>query len=74
MSLLFGGKYVTPDRPDNYGGTPLSSAAENGRDGVVKLLLGRMFKCVNARGMIYSIWIILGRCMGNCEDTLSEEE
>ena len=31
----------SPDRPDNYGLTPLSWAAWKGRDGVVKLLLGR---------------------------------
>ena len=41
MSLLLGRKYVNPDRPDNYGQTPLSWAAENGCDGVVKLLLER---------------------------------
>ena len=41
MSLLFGKKYVNPDRPDGGGRTPLSRAAENGYDGVVKLLLGR---------------------------------
>jgi len=40
MSRLFGRKYIDPDRSDNGGQTPLSRAAENGYDGVVKLLLG----------------------------------
>ena len=41
MSLLFGRKYVNPDRPDNNGRTPLSWAAYYEREGVVKLLLER---------------------------------
>jgi len=41
MSLLFGRKYVNPDRSDDRGQTPLSWAAWSGHDGVVKLLLGR---------------------------------
>jgi len=41
MSLLFGKKYINPDRPDHFGKTPLSLAARNGHDGIVKLLLGR---------------------------------
>jgi len=41
MGALFGKKYVNLNRPDNYGQTPLSWAAFNGRDGVVKLLLER---------------------------------
>jgi len=41
MSLLFGRKYINPDRPDHYGKTPLSRAAESGNDAVVRLLLGR---------------------------------
>ena len=41
MSLLFGRKYINPDRPDHYGQTPLSWAAWGGHDGVVKLLLAR---------------------------------
>ena len=40
MSALFQRKSVKPDRPDAGGQTPLSWAAENGHDGVVKLLLG----------------------------------
>jgi len=40
-SLLFGKKYVNPDRPDRIGQTPLSWAAQTGHDGVVKLLLGQ---------------------------------
>ena len=39
--LLFGRKYINPDRPDHYGRTPLSWAAGGGHDGVVKLLLER---------------------------------
>jgi len=41
MSVLIGGKYVNPDRPDNYGQTPLSWAARGGYDGIVKFLLGQ---------------------------------
>jgi len=41
MSLLFGRKYVNPDRRGNDGRTPLSWAARNGHDGVVKLLSER---------------------------------
>ena len=41
MNLLFGWKYVNPDRPDNRGRTPLLWAACNGHSGVVELLLGR---------------------------------
>ena len=41
MSVLFRRKYVNPDRPDNYGRTPLVCAARNGDEGVLRLLLGR---------------------------------
>jgi len=41
MSVLLGRKYVHPDRPENHGRTPLSRAAGNGCEGVVKLLLER---------------------------------
>ena len=41
MRVLFGRKYVNPNRPDFDGRTPLSWAATGGHDGVVKLLLGR---------------------------------
>jgi len=41
MSVLFGRKYVNPDRPDDDGRTALSWAACNGHSGVMKLLLGR---------------------------------
>ena len=41
MGALFGKKYVNLNKPDNYGQTPLSRAAENGHDGAVKLLLER---------------------------------
>jgi len=41
MSLLFGRKYVNPDKPDKFGQTPLSWAAVNGHAGVVNLLLQR---------------------------------
>ena len=41
MGLLFGKKYVNPDRPDNGGRTPFHWAAGGGHDGVVKLLLER---------------------------------
>ena len=41
MSVLFGGKYLNPDRPDDDDKTPLSWAACNGHDGAVKLLLER---------------------------------
>jgi len=38
---LFGRRYINPDSSCRSGRTPLSWAAENGREGVVKLLLGR---------------------------------
>jgi len=41
VSVLFGRKYVNPDKPDAHGETPLVWAAKCGHDGVVKLLLGR---------------------------------
>ena len=41
MSLLFGRKYINPDRPDCSGQTPLSWAARTGNGGVVELLLRR---------------------------------
>ena len=41
MGLLFGRKYVNPDRLDNYGRPPLAQTAQKGHDGVVKLLLER---------------------------------
>jgi len=41
MSIIFGRKYVNPDRPDNGGQTPLWWAVCNGHYGVVKLLLKR---------------------------------
>jgi len=41
LGLLFGGKYINPNKPDNHGRTPLMWAAWNGRDGAVKLLLRR---------------------------------
>ena len=39
--LLFGGRYVNLDSSSIYGRTPLSWAAGNGHERVVKLLLGR---------------------------------
>jgi len=39
--LLFSRRYVNPDSSSESDRTPLSWAAENGRDGIVKLLLGR---------------------------------
>jgi len=48
MGILFRRKYVHPERPDSHGRTPLSWAAEGGRERVVKLLLQR--KDVNPDG------------------------
>jgi len=39
--LLLGRRYVNPDSPSESGGTPLSWAAQNGHEGVVKILLER---------------------------------
>jgi len=39
--LLFSSRYVNPDSSSESGRTPLSWAAENGHEGVVKLLLAR---------------------------------
>jgi len=42
VGQLFGRRYVNPDAPDtSYGQTPLSWAAGNGHEGIVKLLLER---------------------------------
>jgi len=42
VGKLFNRRYVNPDTPDtHYGRTPLSWAAGNGHEGIVKLLLGR---------------------------------
>ena len=41
VDLLLGGRYVDPDSSSKYCRTPLSWAAENGNEGIVKLLLGR---------------------------------
>ena len=41
LNLLFGGKYINPNKPDNNGRTPLMWAAWNGHDRAVKLLLER---------------------------------
>jgi len=42
VGQLFGRRYVNPDAPDtSYGQTPLSWAAGNGREGIVKMLLER---------------------------------
>ena len=41
VGSLFGGRYVNPDRPSKSGQTPLSWAAGNGHEGIVKLLLGQ---------------------------------
>ena len=41
VGLLFGKKYINPDRPDDRGQAPLSWAARNGHDGIVRLLLER---------------------------------
>jgi len=42
VGQMFGSRYVNPDAPDTlYGQTPLSWAADNGYEGIVKLLLER---------------------------------
>jgi len=41
IDVLFLGRYVKPDRSCGFGRTPLSWAADNGHEGIVKLLLDR---------------------------------
>jgi len=42
VGKLFNRRYINPDTPEtHYGRTPLSWAAGNGHEGIVKLLLGR---------------------------------
>ena len=41
VDVLFSGRYLNPDSASKYGQTPLSLAAQNGHEGIVKLLLGR---------------------------------
>jgi len=49
LSVLFGRKYVNPDSRGKGGQTPLSLAARNGYDGVVRLLLEREGVSPNSR-------------------------
>ena len=39
MEILLGREEINPDKPDNYGQTPLLYAAKYGREGAVKILL-----------------------------------
>jgi len=41
VKVLLGRKEVNPDKPDNYGQTPLAPAARHTHEGLVKMLLGR---------------------------------
>ena len=41
VGSLFGRRYANPDRSSYCGRTPLSWAAENGHEGIVRLLLGQ---------------------------------
>jgi len=40
VEILLSQDEVRPDKPDGYGSTPPSVPAQNGNEGVVKLLLG----------------------------------
>ena len=41
VNIVRGRRYVNPNKPDKYGQTAILLAAEEGHEGVVKLLLGR---------------------------------
>jgi len=41
IDIVRGRRYVNPNKPDKYGQTPILLAAEDGHEGVVKLLLRR---------------------------------
>ena len=41
VNIFRGRRYVNPNKPDKYGQTAILLAAEEGHEGVVKLLLGR---------------------------------
>ena len=41
MKLLLARDDINPNKPDNYGGTPLWQASFNGHEGVARLLLAR---------------------------------
>ena len=41
MKILLEREEVNPNKPDNSGQTPLTYAAKNGHEGVVRILLGR---------------------------------
>jgi len=53
VGLLFGRRYVNPDRSNKQGRTLLSWAAENGHEGIVKLLLERKDVNPDSTDMMY---------------------
>ena len=54
VGVLFGWRYVNPDSPSHNGQTPLSWAAENGHEGIVKLPLERGDVKPDTRNSYYS--------------------
>ena len=41
MKILLGREEVNPNKPTNWGQTPLSCAAQHGHEGIVRILLER---------------------------------
>jgi len=65
MNMVRGRRYVDPKRPDTYGQTAILLAAEEGHEGVVKLLLGREDINPNMSGKAGMTPLLLASCNGH---------
>ena len=67
VALLFGRRYINPNRSSKYDETPLSFAAQNGHEGIVKLLLERGDVKPDTPDTIYGQTPILRAALGGHE-------
>ena len=65
MNMVRGRRYVDPNKPDTYGQTAILLAAEEGHEGVVKLLLGRENINPNMSGKAGMTPLLLASCNGH---------